>query len=60
MSGEESLAQVNREIEHPKLKTWKRAALVIAVQLYVYGLRLHACGQRLFPDAVLVQSTATT
>jgi amino acid transporter len=31
MSGEESLAQVNREIEHPKLKNLKRAALVIAV-----------------------------
>ena len=31
MSGEESLAQVNREIEHPKLKNLKRAAIVIAV-----------------------------
>jgi amino acid transporter len=26
MSGEESLAQVYREIEHPKLKTWKKQA----------------------------------
>ncbi|MGI4852632.1 MAG: APC family permease, partial [Janthinobacterium lividum] len=31
MSGEESLAQVNREIEHPKLKNLKRAALIIAI-----------------------------
>ncbi|MGH9595906.1 MAG: APC family permease, partial [Edaphobacter sp.] len=31
MSGEESLAQVNREIEHPKLKNLKRAAIVIAI-----------------------------
>src|ERR1700678_3356249 len=29
MSGEETLAQVNREIEHPKLKNLKRAAIVI-------------------------------
>jgi hypothetical protein len=31
MSGEESLAQVNREIEHPKLKNLQRAGLVIFV-----------------------------
>ncbi len=31
MSGEESLAQVNREIQHPKLKNLKRAAIVIAI-----------------------------
>ena len=29
MSGEESLAQVNREIEHPKLKNLEKAGLVI-------------------------------
>ena len=27
MSGEETLAQVNRELEHPKLKNLKRAGL---------------------------------
>lgn len=31
MSGEESLAQVNREIQHPKLKNLKRAAIIIAI-----------------------------
>jgi amino acid transporter len=31
MSGEETLAQVNREIQHPKLKNLKRAAIIIAV-----------------------------
>ena len=31
MSGEETLAQVNREIQHPKLKNLKRAAIVIAI-----------------------------
>ncbi len=36
MSGEESLAQVNREIEHPKLKNLKRAAIVIALYSLVF------------------------
>src|SRR5690242_6777358 len=34
MSGEESLAQVNREIEHPKLKNLEKTGLVI----FVYSL----------------------
>jgi amino acid transporter len=34
MSGEESLAQVNREIEHPKLKNLQKAGLVI----FLYSL----------------------
>ncbi len=34
MSGEESLAQVNREIEHPKLKNLEKAGLVI----FLYSL----------------------
>jgi len=36
MSGEESLAQVNREIEHPKLRNLKRAAIVIAIYSFVF------------------------
>ncbi len=36
MSGEESLAQVNREIEYPKLKNLKRAAIVIAIYSLVF------------------------
>lgn len=36
MSGEESLAQVNREIAAPKLKNLKRAALVIAVFSFTF------------------------
>jgi amino acid transporter len=36
MSGEESLAQVNREIEHPKLKNLKRAAIVIAIYSFIF------------------------
>lgn len=54
MSGEESLAQVNREIEHPKLKNLKRAALLIAV----YSLLFTGIGSLLavmiIPDAVRV------
>jgi len=36
MSGEESLAQVYREIEHPKLRNLKRAAIVIAVYSLIF------------------------
>jgi amino acid transporter len=36
MSGEESLAQVNREIQHPKLRNLKRAAIVIAVYSTIF------------------------
>jgi amino acid transporter len=36
MSGEESLAQVNREIEHPKLRNLKRAAIVIAIYSFIF------------------------
>ncbi len=36
MSGEESLAQVNREIAHPKLKNLKRAAIVIAIYSLIF------------------------
>ena len=36
MSGEESLAQVNREIEQPKLNKLKRAAIVIAIYSLIF------------------------
>ncbi len=36
MSGEESLAQVNRELAHPKLKNLKRAAIIIAIYSFVF------------------------
>ena len=56
MSGEESLAQVNREIEHPKLKNLKRAAIVIAIYSLVFtgGATLLASmlipGRAAYPD----------
>ncbi len=36
MSGEESLAQVYREIAHPKLKNLKRTALIIAIYSFIF------------------------
>src|SRR5438094_6658732 len=49
MSGEESLAQVNREIEHPKLKNLKRAALVIAIYSLVFTGGATLLGSMLIP-----------
>jgi amino acid transporter len=54
MSGEETLAQVNREIEHPKLPNLKRAAIVIAIYSLLFtGLATLLAGM-LIPDAVRV------
>lgn len=36
MSGMETLAQVNREIQHPKLRNLKRAALIIALYSAIF------------------------
>lgn len=52
MSGEESLAQVNREIEHPKLKNLKRAALVIAVYSVLFTGLCSLLAVMLIPDGV--------
>jgi len=49
MSGEESLAQVNREIEHPKLKNLKRAAIVIAIYSLVFNRRRNPACSMLIP-----------
>lgn len=54
MSGEESLAQVNREIEHPKLKNLKRAALVIAIYSTVFTGLGSLLAVMLIPDSVRV------
>ncbi|MGD0901945.1 MAG: APC family permease [Terracidiphilus sp.] len=50
MSGEESLAQVNREIEHPKLRNLKRAALVIAIYSFVFTGGVTLLASMLIPD----------
>ena len=54
MSGEESLAQVNREIEHPKLKNLKRAAIVIAIYSFVFTGIGTLLAVMLIPDSVRV------
>jgi len=54
MSGEESLAQVNREIEHPKLKNLKRAALVIAVYSFMFTGVCSMLAVMIIPDSVRV------
>ena len=54
MSGEESLAQVNREIQHPKLKNLKRAAIVIAIYSFIFTGIGSLLAVMLIPDAVRV------
>src|SRR5678816_2908958 len=54
MSGEESLAQVNRELAHPKLKNLKRAAIVIAIYSFVFTGLSALLAVMLIPDAVRV------
>lgn len=54
MSGEETLAQVNREIEHPKLKNLKRAAIVIALYSLIFTGGASLLAVMLIPDKVRV------
>src|SRR6202162_5894704 len=54
MSGEESLAQVNRELAHPKLKNLKRAAIVIAIYSFIFTGLSALLSVMLIPDAVRV------
>jgi amino acid transporter len=55
MSGEESLAQVNREIEHPKLKNLKRAAIVIAIYSLIFTGGATLLASMLIPDKPRVE-----
>jgi amino acid transporter len=52
MSGEESLAQVYREIEHPKLKNLKKAALVIFIYSMVFTSLVSFFAVMIIPDKV--------
>lgn len=54
MSGEETLAQVNREIQHPKLKNLKRAAIVIAIYSLTFTGGASLLAVMLIPDQVRV------
>ena len=50
MSGEESLAQVYREIEHPKLANLKKAALVIFIYSMVFTSLVSFFAVMIIPD----------
>ena len=55
MSGEESLAQVNREIEHPKIPNLRRAGLVIFIYSLVFTSLVSFFAVMLIPDQVRPQ-----
>ncbi len=54
MSGEETLAQVNREIAHPKLLNLKRAATVIAIYSFSFTGLVSLLAVMIIPDAVRI------
>jgi amino acid transporter len=54
MSGEETLAQVYREIAHPKLKNLKRTALIIAVYSFMFTGVVSLLAVMIVPDEVRV------
>src|SRR3982751_2296550 len=52
MSGEETMAQVYREIEHPKLPNLKKAALVIFLYSLVFTAGVAFFSVMIIPDSV--------
>jgi amino acid transporter len=52
MSGEETLAQVNREIEHPKLKNLEKTGLVIFIYSLVFTSLVSFFAVMIIPDKV--------
>ncbi len=52
MSGEETLAQVNREIEHPKLKNLERAGAVIFLYSLLFTSLVSFFAVMIIPDKV--------
>ncbi|HVO61900.1 MAG TPA: APC family permease [Terriglobales bacterium] len=52
MSGEETLAQVNREIEHPKLKNLEKTGLVIFVYSLLFTSLVSFFAVMMIPDHV--------
>jgi amino acid transporter len=55
MSGEESLAQVYREIEHPKLKNLEKAGLVIFIYSMLFTTLVSFFAFMIIPDSVRPQ-----
>ncbi len=54
MSGEESLAQVYREIAHPKLTNLKKTAFIIAAYSFIFTGLVSLLAVMLIPDSVRV------
>jgi len=52
MSGEETLAQVNREIEHPKLKNLEKTGLVIFIYSLLFTSLVSFYAVMIIPDGV--------
>jgi hypothetical protein len=52
MSGEETLAQVNREIEHPKLKNLEKTGLVIFIYSLLFTSGVSFFAVMIIPDSV--------
>jgi hypothetical protein len=52
MSGEETLAQVNREIAHPKLLNLKKAAVVIGIYALLFTALTSFFAVMIIPDSV--------
>ncbi len=52
MSGEESLAQVNREIEHPKLKNLEKTGLVIFIYSLLFTSLVSFFAVMIIPDKI--------
>ena len=52
MSGEETLAQVNREIAHPKLKNLKKAAVVIGIYALLFTALTSFFAVMIIPDKI--------
>src|ERR1017187_5853895 len=55
MSGEETLAQVNREIEHPKLKNLEKTGLVIFIYSLLFTSLVSFFAVMIIPDSVRPQ-----
>ncbi len=58
MSGEETLAQVYREVESPKLKNFKRAAFIVFVYSLVLTAGISFLAVMLIPDDVRMSQYA--
>ena len=55
MSGEETLAQVYREVEHPKLPNLEKAGLVIFIYSFVFTAGVSFFASMIIPDAIRSQ-----